>query len=451
MPVPNNIPIPGLATDNVDFSDFAGGNPYSPYGPSSNNTQFVTGAEGSITDEFARNIKPTSTIRSQDNDVNAVQNESYGGVGPTLAYPLENSNPAYQARVTFTMKTFAPKVDGKNQKKFASIAKDNLKFVAKSDDVVRTETADDIDIGFEDVGDDEDYDNIDDIINADAAGRNASIASKILGTGGKYLDKLTESEFVDVSSRVILGGLKEQLVSGEPVVDMYFPLTMQFNDNAQYDGADLGATGAAAEALVRSGAGALASVVGAANQGVESIFDLMTGNKQLTEAALRVGAARAIDLGSFLNSGVANALRLTNRAIVNPNVRALFRGVALREFTFQFKMIPESQQEAAIAQQIVQHFRRNMYPSTFPVNINDAVSADLGYQFPNLFQINFKYKGGENLRIPRMQLCYLRNVSTTVNPTGGTFRRDGQPNEIDLTLSFVEYRTLNKKDIKDGF
>ena len=50
-----------------------------------------------------------------------------------------------------------------------------------------------------------------------------------------------------------------------------------------------------------------------------------------------------------------------------------------------------------------------------------------------------------------MQLCYLRNVSTTINPTGGTFRRDGQPNEIDLTLSFVEYRTLNKKDIKDGF
>ena len=169
MPVPNNIPIPGLATDNVDFSDFAGGNPYSQYGPSSKNTQFVTGAEGSFTDEFARNIKPTSIIRSQDNDVNVIQNESYGGVGPTLAYPLENSNPAYQARVTFTMKTFAPKVDGKNQKKFASMAKDNLKFVAKSDDVVRTETTDDIDIGFEDVGDDEVYNNIDDVINADAA------------------------------------------------------------------------------------------------------------------------------------------------------------------------------------------------------------------------------------------------------------------------------------------
>ena len=42
-------------------------------------------------------------------------------------------------------------------------------------------------------------------------------------------------------------------------------------------------------------------------------------------------------------------------------------------------------------------------------------------------------------------------MSHTVNPTGGTFRRDGQPNEIDLTLSFVEYRTLNKKDIEAGY
>tara|TARA_B100000242_G_scaffold262594_1_gene209106 strand:+ start:47 stop:1402 length:1356 start_codon:yes stop_codon:yes gene_type:complete len=451
MPVPNNIPLPGTI-GNVDDTK----SPYSPFGPPSSNTQFITGGEGTFTDELARNIKPVSTIRSQDNDVDVVQNKNYGGVGPTLAYPLENSNPAYQARVTFTMKTFAPKVDGKNQKNFSSMAKDNLKFVAKSDDVVRTETMES-GIGFDpflDQSDDEDYSNIDDVINADAAGSNATLTGKLdslYGKGMKFVDKLTASEFAQISSNVVLGGLKEQLVPGEPVIDMYFPLTMQFNDNAQYDNAELGAIGASAEALVRSGAGALASVVGAANQGVESIFDLMKGNKQLTEAALRVGAARAIDLGSFLNSGVANALRLTNRAIVNPNVRALFKGVSLREFTFQFKMIPESQQEAAIAQQIVKHFRRNMYPSTFPVNINDAVSADLGYQFPNLFQINFKYKGGENLRIPRMQLCYLRNVSTTVNPTGGTFRRDGQPNEIDLTLSFVEYRTLNKKDIKDGF
>ncbi len=38
-----------------------------------------------------------------------------------------------------------------------------------------------------------------------------------------------------------------------------------------------------------------------------------------------------------------------------------------------------------------------------------------------------------------------------INPTGGTFRRDGQPNEIDLNLSFVEFKTLTQKDIAEGF
>ena len=29
-------------------------------------------------------------------------------------------------------------------------------------------------------------------------------------------------------------------------------------------------------------------------------------------------------------------------------------------------------------------------------------------------------------------------------------RRDGSPNEIDLTLSFVEYKTLKKDDVRLG-
>ena len=46
----------------------------------------------------------------------------------------------------------------------------------------------------------------------------------------------------------------------------------------------------------------------------------------------------------------------------------------------------------------------------------------------------------------RVTAVYLR-----VNPTGGTFKRDGQASEIDLNLGFVEYKTLTKKDIQDGF
>ena len=114
-------------------------------------------------------------------------------------------------------------------------------------------------------------------------------------------------------------------------------------------------------------------------------------------------------------------------------------------------MIAESQQEALTIQKIIKHFRREMYPAVYSANLNTGVSADLGYKFPNVFQINFKHKGSTNTKLPKIKYCYLRGVTHTVNPTGGTFRRDGQPNEIDLNLSFVEFKTLTQKDIDEGF
>ena len=446
MPVPSNLPLPGTI-GNVDDTRSS----YSPFGPPTSNTSFVKSTENP--DEQVRNVSTAGNRKITPDDDVSTTKKSYVGAGPTLYYPVENNNPAYQARVTFKVHSLQTQMDGETLKGFTKHVTDNLKITSKSEDIVNVNIDEDRD-------DDDFYSGLEasDKVNADATGSasNSNVISSQAVRGSKNVttyikDKVSGNAVAEKTSRVVKGGLNFRPTPNVPIVDMYFPLTMQFNDNALYDNADLNAAGATAEALIQSGASALSSVIGAASQGAGSIFDAITGNKQLTETALRVGAARAIDLGSFINTGVANALRLTNRTVINPNTRALFRGVNLREFTFQFKMIAESQQEAAIVEQIVKHFRTQMYPDTYPVNIGNNVSADLGFAFPNVFEITFKYKNGINQRIPRIHFCYLRNVSTAINPTGGTFRRDGQPNEIDLTLNFVEYRTLNKKDIEAGY
>ena len=58
----------------------------------------------------------------------------------------------------------------------------------------------------------------------------------------------------------------------------------------------------------------------------------------------------------FGKGQVNNAVTLQTRTIVNPNVRSIFRGVNLREFTFQFKMIATSRQEADVIDKIITHF-----------------------------------------------------------------------------------------------
>jgi hypothetical protein len=47
--------------------------------------------------------------------------------------------------------------------------------------------------------------------------------------------------------------------------------------------------------------------------------------------------------------------------------------------------------------------------------------------------------------------CYLRGMTTNYNATTMSFFRDGQFSEIDLTLDMIEFRTLDKDDIRWGF
>jgi len=378
--------------------------------------------------------------------------------GETLKYPIEDANPAYQARVSFRMFSLQPTKPGTTQKILEKQTEDNLRnqgaTAVNADDAAAANRAGPITKAstqsIDDFDADADFADFSGTQNA-ASGAAKAGGNNDKGSGG-LLDLLKKKGLSDQTEQllsVVNTGLSFQPVKGEPIVDMYFPLTMQFNDNAQYDNANLGGIGASIEAAVSAGAGALEATLNSISQSTEEIFDLITGNEKLGETATRLAAAKVI---KALPAGISNALTLTNRAIINPNTRAIFRGVALREFTFQFKMIAESQQEAATIEKIVKHFRKELYPGTYslPVGV-EGVEADVGFKFPNVFEIIFKYKGAKNDRLPKLHHCYLRNVSYTVNPTGGSFRRDGQPNEIDLTLSFVERKTLNKDDIKAGY
>lgn len=420
--------------------------------------------DGSQSIDFGRQFVKSvsnSNISQVFNDVLSAS-QIIRGSGEKLSYPMETGNPAYQARVSFRMFSLQPKQDGASQKSHLSESPaDNTKKANPAqyfDDTYgaaqsvgpTTTSSGSTDNLFTGGLDD-----------ANVSRTQQGFLDKIKSGGGKLvdlgkaqLDEIAKMNAVKAATSSISGGFTFQPVKSSPIVDMYFPLSFAYNDVANYENAPLGALGAAATGFAEAGAGVLESTLQSFKQGATSTFDAFLGNKQLSEGAARIAAARAIDVsGAIFSQGIRNALTLQNRTIINPNIRALFRGVALREFTFQFKMIAESAQEAATVQNIIKHFRSEMYPDTYNLPIGSTgTSADLGYKFPNVFQITFNYKNSENKKLPRLQYCYLRNVSHTINPTGGTFKRDGQPNEIDLTLSFIEYKTLNKQDVRDrGF
>ena len=79
------------------------------------------------------------------------------------------------------------------------------------------------------------------------------------------------------------------------------------------------------------------------------------------------------------------------------------------------------------------------------------LSKYIGFLLKIFIDVKINFKGVENQNLPKLKECYLRTMSHTINPTGGGFKVDGKPNEIDMTLSFVENQTLDKDDIKAGF
>ena len=394
------------------------------------------------------NITSTDVDDLQDNQGIRGKNTS-----TTLKYPLEDANPAYQARVTFRMYSLQPKNPADTQKVLKKQNEDNLMssirgIFTEGDNsgkkvgptTVASSAADEFSGG-----------------NIEGGEFGAAIhgGAPNVKTDKQKLDegKEDQNELLDAIGRAIRGGFTFQPVKNSTIVDMYFPLSMQFLDTAQYGNANLNATGASMAAAVQSGTAPIEAAANSVEDAMDQIFDLITGNARLGETAARLATSRLISAKFIpMPAGLRNALTLTNRSIINPNTRSLFQGVALREFTFQFKMIAESPQEAFQVEQIIKHFRKELYPATYSVPIGKTgVEADVGYKFPNVFQIVFNYKGARNKSLPKLHHCYLRNVSHTINPTGGGFRRDGHPNEIDLTLSFVEYKTLDKKDIDEGY
>lgn len=452
-------------------------------GSSGENLSFADDAQGSL----SRNFKTvTSTGTSENRSEELPKSQALRSRGETFQFPQKTGDPAYQARVSFKMYALKPNQPGASSKSHIKTLEDNL--APKGTNQFFSNDAN-LSIGPQTInssietleGDDDEalealerrLDNagavasrnnivaggVDGVAQA-AVSRGATAVSQGTTISGAALDKFkallgpaVDNNLTKAGLNVLQGGLSFQPVTEAPIVDMYFPLTLQYVDTAAYDGnAELGFFGASAAAAAEAGAGILGSTLGALVDGTTNVFDIFRGNSKLGEAATRLSAARGINaIGSLGATGIRNALTLQNRVVVNPNVRALFRGVALREFTFQFKMIAESAAEAETVRQIVKHFRKEMYPDSFSANIANGVSADLGYKFPNVFKITFKYRGSENKKLPQIKYCYLRNVSHSINPTGGTFRRDGQANEIDLTLSFIEYKTLTRKDIDEGF
>lgn len=266
--------------------------------------------------------------------------------------------------------------------------------------------------------------------------------------GGVYEDPIIVKARQDQQAQAandaaqLVQGVSYKLSRAAPIIDMYIPLSLTYNDGAQYENANLNVIGSGTLAGMQNADGIFASAYNALAEGVGSVFGYLM-DPSLTGEAARLGALRASR--AVPNAGFQAAVSIGVQRTMNPNTRAMFKGVNLREFSFNFKMIANSQREAIAIERIVNHFRTELYP-----DVINALNVPIAYEMPNAFSIQFTHRNSE-AKMPKLEYCFLRNVQTVYNATGAAFHPDGRPNEVDMTLNFIEMRTLNKKDIMAGY
>lgn len=191
---------------------------------------------------------------------------------------------------------------------------------------------------------------------------------------------------------------------------------------------------------------------------IESPFRLEpnseTISKLLSERGMEFKSGLANTLLSALNISQESAkdldLKLANVAI-NPHRERLFRGVAFRQFSYEFKLSPKSAAECKTIENIIKTFKFHMLPETAT---NDA---GRWWLYPSEFNIVY-YFGSEangqkrNPWLHRIGNCSLTQVDVNYTSSGmWSAFRNGAPIEIDLNLSFTESEILSKERIMEGY
>jgi hypothetical protein len=224
----------------------------------------------------------------------------------------------------------------------------------------------------------------------------------------------------------ILQARLETIPTGTTVA-LYMPPAIQINDSMAYDSIDTrGVSELIAEMAGQNATDALKTGLGAASP--------IVANHILSKYART---------GGILSGSIANAL-ISSGKVANPATKLLFRGPALRQIQFDFRLVPTSQIEAEQITKIISVFRQAAYPGI------DATAGGALYTIPCLFDIKFAFRNsmGRNPYMIHYKRCYLTQITTTYNGSGvAGFYKDGSPIETNLTLTFQETETNTAVDI----
>lgn len=248
-----------------------------------------------------------------------------------------------------------------------------------------------------------------------------------------------------------------------PLHSMVLPVPNNLNPqySARYNDQPMGIAGAFASGQIGSDEAIAAFNSGKAyvQQGVnqfQSFFD-GTATDEVKDKIGKVGLAAATvgsvallgklgagNIGAIIGGAIGGAgtavqglMSLSNVA-VNSHLAVLFDGVGFRNFTFNYRFVPRDPSEANALQDMIEVFKRAMYPA---LNANNKFL----FEYPDEFKIELSPKLQETTF--KFKRSVLKDMSVNYNGDGvPRFFDDGNPVVVDVSMTFQEVEILTKDD-----
>lgn len=277
--------------------------------------------------------------------------------------------------------------------------------------------------------------------------------SSLLGAisdAGTVVNKLKSSIFGSTSTSVrnrISGSDSTRLISDS--ILMYMPDNITSELSTNWDGTDL--NNAWQIETLKALNNASLDLSDFSGDALKSFSDTVSKAVDAPIDALKAGGQIAIERGVF-GDETAQAYSAATRRINNPHMEFLFKSVAPRTFSYNFKFTPKSASEAETCRRIIELFRTHAAPS-----LEETTSFGQYWQFPSEFDITFLSNGVENRFLNKVSTCALTNIVVDYTASGewaalrDTSGIGAPPVFATMSLTFQELELMSRQRIEEGF
>ena len=185
----------------------------------------------------------------------------------------------------------------------------------------------------------------------------------------------------------------------DTAIAMYMPQALNVTYGARYVDTEISPLGA----MVGGAAG------GIMDGSITNVTEFVetVGKKIPDEIKRRLGLAGLAAADLIGATGAREAFEIDTGEVITQRMELAFKNINRRAFTYNFKMIPKNEKEAEEIKKIIYAFKFNMLPEM------TGGRTGITMNFPNTFDIEYKFLQKENDYLHRVSTCVLETMSVT--------------------------------------